>query len=274
MRLNIRLHYIVSRHYLTTKKEKMQYSALLLLAVAATSVTASMRPHAIPVPRRAVEARQTDDSAMPTDTSMPDGSDDGDDGFGDDGSGDDGSDDGLGDDGSGDEPSSCDSAAENLVTDMPTAPADLDTFAQTYTGDDSCITVPASLTSDWDDYSSSVDAWYSESSDAVSSFLAVCTDYELDLITDICTVDDDGSDEGSSTSADAGGGAATAAATTTDDKSTATAKATATDKSSESSESKTASATVTATAGAAPAVRDVGIIGAVLAGALGAAIAL
>lgn len=210
----------------------MQYSALLLLA-AATAVTANLRAHPIPLPKRAVEARQTDDFPEPTDTSSSDP-----------------------------EPSGCESSAYSLETSMPTAPPDLESYYASYTSTGSCINVPSSLTSDYEDYTSSVDSWYSANSDDVSSFLDACTDYEVDLISDYCT---ENADDASST-----GGAGSALTTTDDSKSTATS--TGTTKTSATGTKTAATGTTTATAGAA--VRDVGIVGAVLAGALGMAVVL
>lgn len=228
----------------------MQYSAVLLLELAATTATANLQPLAIVAPKRALQARQS----QTTDTSTADGDDDGsddDDGFGDD----DGSDD--------DDSDTCDSAFEALTTDMPEIPDDVYDYAATYTAT-GCMSLPTSILSDYEDYTSSLDDWYATSSDDISSFLDYCTDYSLDLSGDVCT---------DAAEASTGVASAKATATTTSDGSESdNGKSTATAKDSSSSSKTGASAKVTATAGAA--VRDVGIVGAVLAGALGAAMVL
>lgn len=213
----------------------MQYSALLLLAATATSVTANMAMPAGVPKRHLIQARQTDDFAEPTDTSTASGG--------------------------GDLDSACSTAADIIETSMPTAPADLMDYFSSYAYTDSCIVVPTSLASEYDDYTSSLDSWSSANSDDLSTFLAGCTDYSIDLISDYCTED----------AGEASSGVATTAATTTADDSP---KETGTKTSGGSTGTKaTGSTTTTATAGAA-AAREVGLVGAVLAGVLGVAVAL
>lgn len=213
----------------------MQYSALLLLAATATSVTANMAMPAGVPKRHLIQARQTDDLSEPTDTSTAGGGDD-------------------------DLDSACSTAAAAIETSMPTAPADLEDYFSSYTYTDSCIVVPTSLASEYDDYTSSLESWSSANSDDLRTFLAGCTDYEIDLTSDYCTED-----------AGAASGVASTTATTTSDSS---AKETGTKTSGDSSGTKASGSTkTTATAGAA-AAREVGVVGAVLAGVLGMAVAL
>lgn len=164
-----------------------------------------------------------------------------------------------------DDSTACDSAAEDIESTMPTPASDLYDFFYTSTGTGSCLSIPTSLTSEWNDYTSSEDAWYSASSDELSSFLDQCTDYDFGLISEYCT-EDAGSSHATTTADDAGVTSATAKTTAkTTDKSDETTKTEAT---------KTeATGKTTATAGAAP-LREAGIVGAVLAGALGVAVAL
>lgn len=188
----------------------MQYSALLLLTVAATTVTANLQPAARPLAYGVVAARQ------------------------DDGEGDNGE----GDDSDSDDSSSCASELAALSSGMPTLPADLASATIT-TATDGCAILPSSFMSEWNDFASSQDSWYTSASAELDDLLSTCTDYSSFAvsITRPCVNADVAS--------------ATATPTT----------------------SRGSASSPSATAGAA-AHRDVGVVGAVLAGALGAAIAL
>lgn len=229
----------------------MRYSTsyLLLAAAAATSASANVAIPAAVVPKRGmVQARQTD---APTSSSSSSGDDDLD--------------------------AACASTADVIETSMPTAPSDLLDYYDTYTYTDSCLVIPSSLKSEWDDYTTSLVSWSSANRDDLSTFLAGCTDYELDLISDYCTTD-----------AAARGGSGTAAATATptsdDDADDAEETGSSSDASSgtktsggdeKSGGDKTTSGGDKATHTANVAVaREVGVVGAVVAGVLGMAVAL
>lgn len=221
----------------------MQYSALLVLAATASSVTASLGQHAFPLPKRAmgIAARQTDTSSS--------GDDDGD-----------------------DESAECASTAVAIESTMPTPAADIEDYFSTYTyTDTSCVVIATSVASDWDAYTSSLEDWFSSSSAEVVSFVMECSDYGYDVNTGYYVCSDDAtsatSGVASATAVTTTSGASAATGTTSTETGTATTKGSST-----SSTRTTASGTVTATAGAA--VRDVGFVGALLAGALGVAVAL
>lgn len=213
------------------------------MATFAAAVSANMERMVVPVPQlaaeRAIAARQTDSfsSDFPTSSLDP----------------------------------ACESATDELYTifaAVPTPASDLENWAETATAvsDDSCdFSVPASLSSEYNDYSSSVVAWYSSYSSEIEDAISECTDLGLDVSDfSVCTANDaltTGTASGTSK-------VASVSATTTSSGTKTTASGTST-KSSSSSSSATSAA---ATAGAA--AREVGIVGAVVAGVLGAVIAL
>lgn len=219
----------------------MHSSAVLVAALAAT-VSANMRPVEIPLPKRGIEARQTDSTDQPTGTAD----------------------------------AACMSAIDtiySLVTNIPTPPADVASFVATQTDSDPCsVSIPNSLTSEYSSWTSQVLSWYSASAEGpISSAAAQCpslTDGGSNS-TDIgvCTTDvavgsgTPGTSETSGTTSTGGGGAASASATTT--RSSATGSSTT-----------TAAASSKSSQAAAVSGRDVGIMGAVFAGILGAVAAL
>lgn len=237
----------------------MYTSTILLATLAATQVSANMQRLSIPYPRVALEqrglaARQTDDdTAYPTAT----------------------------------EDAACESAYDalaSLVTDMPTPPPALESWALTETGldtvtDECSFSVPASVSSDYAAYSSALLSWYDAHTSEFSSAVAQCTDLaEETSDLDACT------SAPASSSSTAGGGVASnsASATATGSSSSAagstgastktTLATTASSASTTGASSASSSSSAVATAGAA--AREVGLAGAVLAGVLGAVVAL
>lgn len=206
----------------------MQSSALFLITVAAATVTANLQPLAGAISKRAIEVRQDDESG--------EGYDDSD---------------------------TCESEWESMAAAIPTAPADLqDTLT---IDDDGCAIIPASLTSDWDAYTSSLDSWYTAASEELDTFTATCTDYSSAYTYEIVTCVDEAVAE--STTPVAGTSAKSTGPTTTGTARISSVSSTVTAKSPSSN-------TSTANGAAATGIRDAGIVGVVLAGALGAAIAL
>lgn len=229
----------------------MQYYALLFLTVAITTVMANLnvgQPLAAGLvsKRSTIEARQTDDNN--------------------DGMGDDGSD--SGSDTSDDTTTiptddTCMSEASSLAEAMPTAAADIASL--TLDGASSCVNVPATLTSQWDAVSTSMDSWYDTNSAELDVLDVDCKDYTDIIWTrpaatvwiyDACATEN-------AVEADSTSSTSTKASTT------------ATSTSSTNLAAMTTTPGVpgpTSTAGAA--IREVGVVGAIFAGALGAAIAL
>lgn len=247
----------------------MYTSAVLLSALAAT-VSATLQPVRIPYPKR-IEARQTADDSDYTDfatgtadASFPSSTED----------------------------PACSAAIDSIYSvaaDMPEPPEDVESYLYTATATDFCASsVPTSLSADFASWSSDVLDWYSSTaSAALSSAVAECPD-----LTD---GDDDYTDLGFCTD-DAGVAAATGASGSTGGLASATATATGADKTDGSSASSTAtetakkgssttatSATGTGASSSASAssvhtagavAREVGVVGAVIAGVLGAVAAL
>lgn len=226
------------------------------MATFAAAVSANMERMVVPMPQlgveRAIAARQTDSYGSYTDDSYysdyPTASVD----------------------------PACQSATETLlalVSDLPTAPDDLESWAEASAtaASDSCgFSVPASLASEYSAYSTSVIEWYSSYSSDIEDVIAQCTDFEGDVSDfSICTANDalaTGTASGTS-------GVASVSATTTSSvtKTTGTSSSSSSSSSTKSSSSSSATSAA-ATAGAA--AREVGIVGAVIAGVLGAVVAL
>lgn len=220
------------------------YSSALFLAALAAVASADMQHLAVPgLPKRAIQARQTD-----TDLGTADAT--------------------------GTSDAACDSAYSTILSlyaEIPTPAADVESYLSdvaTSTETDVCsYTVPASLSSDYDAWTSDVLSWYSGSAgDIISSAVDQCTDLQ----------DEDSSDvSGVCTSGDASGtasGVASASATTTTSKGASETTKTTGSKTTDSSASATTTHAATQTGGAA--MREVGMIGAVFAGVLGAVVAL
>lgn len=227
----------------------MYYSNILLASLAATSVSATL-----PLHKRFVEARQTDDPSAsfdsPSATSTAD--------------------------------AACDAAAEDIesiILGAPTVPDDLNSYAATATdistADLCTYSWPTSVASDWSSYSSAYSSWLSASASSQLESAASACGTTLDASDlSLCTADaaiDSGSTTDSSAATTTDSSDSSSATTTKSDASglTTSTSGTAT-KTSGSSE--TSKATVTSTAGAVP--REVGAMGALFAGVLGAVVAL
>ncbi|PSR80966.1 hypothetical protein BD289DRAFT_455019 [Coniella lustricola] len=230
------------------------HSSSILMATFAAAVSANMQRMVVTIPKlvaeRGVWARQTD-SASGTASVDP----------------------------------VCESASEtlaSLVEDLPTPPAALESWAEasaTATAaassgdDDDCnISVPASLSSEYSAYSTSVLEWYSSWSSEIEAVVAECTEFEADATAlSVCTSNDalaTGSSTGTASVA------SVSATTTSTSKKTTTTTSTGTSSASGSSTQTSSSSATSAAATAGAAAREVGIAGAVIAGVLGAVIAL
>ncbi|KAJ4421310.1 hypothetical protein N0V82_003820 [Gnomoniopsis sp. IMI 355080] len=222
------------------------YSSTILLATLAATVSAT-----IPLHQRFVEARQTDIPSASLDSSTASATDN----------------------------AACESAADDIdsiLAGAPTVPDNLASYAATatdiLTADLCSYPFPTSVASDWSSYSSAYASWVSASAGSeIASVASACgtTIDSSDL--DLCT-----SDAGV-----ASGATADSTATTTESDATTTASEASglttettgsATKTSASGSSGTAKATVTATAGAV--AREVGTVGAIFVGVLGAVVAL
>lgn len=171
----------------------------------------------------------------------------------------------------------CQTAILSFADTLPTPDAALESYEATYTASDSCsYSVPASLSSDFDSYTSALYSWYSASSDAFYSVLSECPQYAGEASAmDVCT----SAAAGAATSA-SGSGTSDASATATGSVSgsSATESSTKTSAKSSAKSSSTGSATGSSASasasGSGASAREVGIVGAVLAGVFGAVIAL
>ncbi|KAK7748749.1 hypothetical protein SLS53_000773 [Cytospora paraplurivora] len=137
----------------------------------------------------------------------------------------------------------CESEVLSVASSLPTAAPAFESYALTQTQTDACaITIPASLSKDYSSYLTALESWYTKSgSSAIYSILSECPQYAAytESLSVCSTV------AGAATS----GSSATAA-----------------------SGSSAASSSSTSSSGAS--AREVGIVGAVLAGVLGVAAAL
>lgn len=218
------------------------HSQLVVAALAASvSASANLFPAHMAIRRDLVVARQTE-SATPSATG------------------------GLSD-------TECQASLLSIATELPIPDGDLLDWEQQQTGTDPCSVteVPSSLSSEYTSYTDAVLSWYAESSSELFAALSACPQY-AGAVSEVavCT---------SSLTADAGqttGTASNGTATGTGSGASATGSSTGTATESGSSDSTgTASGSAsssTETAGAP--MREVGIVGAVLAGVLGVAVAL
>ncbi|KAK2614576.1 hypothetical protein N8I77_001387 [Diaporthe amygdali] len=218
----------------------------LVIAALAASVSANIFPAHVPIRRDLLVARQTDSSTSPSATSG----------------------------GSSDE--ECQAELLSIATALPIPDDDLLNWEESQTDTDPCsITdVPSSLTSQYSSYTDAVLSWYSASSSELLSALSACPQYadaasEVQVCTSSLSAEATATGSGSSASA-TGGSSATGSASGASGSSTGTATKSG---SSGSTSSATGSASSSAATAGAP-MREVGIMGAVLAGVLGAAVAL
>ncbi|KUI61648.1 hypothetical protein VP1G_08836 [Cytospora mali] len=221
------------------------YSQLLVAALAASVSANIVVPGHHPMRRELQNfARQTDSAAAPTGTSS-----------------------------GGDDDDSCELALMSLASSLPTPDAALASYEATYTPTDSCsYSVPSSLSSDFVSYTSAVESWYSASSDAISSIVSQCPEYagEASEISECPT------STGAAGSAASASASATTTSTGTADHSSHSASAKSSGSTSSSSATGTAagSSASASASGSGASGREIGIVGAVLAGVLGVAVAL
>lgn len=212
------------------------HSQLVIAALAASvSASANLFPGHVAIRRDLLVARQTD-SATPSATG------------------------GLSD-------TECQASLLAIATELPIPDGDLLDWEQQQTGTDPCSVteVPASLSSEYTSYTNAVLSWYSESSSELYAALSACPQY-AGAVSEVavCTSD------------------LTAATLTTGTVSGTASEASATGSSTGSAtKSGSSSSTGTASGSASSSVetagaplREAGIVGAVLAGVLGVAVAL
>lgn len=220
------------------------YSQFVIAALAATaSASTNLFPGHVAIRRDLLIARQTTDSgAAPTGTSG-----------------------GLSD-------SECQASLLSIATELPIPSGDLLEWEQSQAGTDPCsvTSVPAALSSEYSSYTDAVLSWYSESSSELIAAISACPQYagavsEVQVCTKVATTG--GSVEPSATAGTQSDGSEASA--------TGSSTGTATESGSSDSTgtaSGSASQSVETTAGAP--LREAGIVGAVLAGVLGVAVAL
>lgn len=153
----------------------------------------------------------------------------------------------------------CQATLLAIATDLPMPDGDLLEWEQEQTGTDPCSVteVPSSLASEFTSYTDAVLSWYAESSSQLYAALSECPQY-AGAVSEVAVCTESLSAEATATGTSGSGSSASASG------SSAT-------QSGSSSSTGTASSSAE-TAGAA--VREVGIVGAVLAGVLGVAVAL
>lgn len=228
------------------------YSRLVIAALAASaSASTNLFPGHMAIRRDLLIARQTTDSgAAPTGTSGD-----------------------LSD-------SECQASLLSIATELPIPSGDLLEWEQSQAGTDPCsvTSIPATLSSQYSSYTDAVWSWYSESSSELMAAISACPQYagavsEVQVCTK-ATVTGGGSAEPSVTATTQSDGSEPSESAT---GSAATGSSTGTATESGSSDSAgtasgSASQSVETTAGAP--LREAGVVGAVLAGVLGVAVAL
>lgn len=165
----------------------------------------------------------------------------------------------------------CQATLLAIATDLPMPNDDLLSWEQEQTGTDPCsITeVPSSLSAEYTSYTDAVLSWYAESSSELFAALSECPQY-AGAVSEVAVCTSSLSAEATAT-----GSSASNATGTSGSGSSASASGSSATQSGSSSSTGTASGSASSsaeTAGAA--VREVGIVGAVLAGVLGVAVAL
>ncbi|ROW09756.1 hypothetical protein VMCG_02148 [Cytospora schulzeri] len=220
------------------------YSQLLIAALAASVSANVVVPGHLPMRRELQNlARQTDSAASPSGTAASD--------------------------------ADCEMLLMSMAATIPTPAPALESYEETYSATDPCsYSVPKSLSGDYDDYTSSVYSWYSASSVAVYSILSECPQYADETAgIAVCSTATGlaAGGSGSSTSVSSAGSSAT-----TTGSASGSSAATGSSGSSSSSSTGTASgSSASASAsGSGATAREIGIVGAVLAGVLGVAVAL
>ncbi|ROW05199.1 hypothetical protein VSDG_00473 [Cytospora chrysosperma] len=234
------------------------YSHQLLIVALVASVSANIAvPGHLPM-RRSLQdlARRTDSAHTPSATDYDDGDD-----------GDDGNDGNDADD-------QCEIALMSIAASLPTPAPALESYEETHEATDPCYySVPSSLSSDYDSYTSSVYSWYSASSAALASILSTCPEYADDTSEALCST----AMVAAATSTSGASATATTTGTASSHSSMETHSSSSSSGSSSGSSSTTASSgssTSAAAFGSGASAREIGIVGAVLAGVLGVAVAL
>lgn len=220
------------------------HSQLVIAALAASvSASANLFPGHQAIRRDLLLARQTESSA-PTATSG-----------------------GLSD-------AECQATLLSIATELPVPSGDLLEWEQSQTDTDPCSVtdVPSSLSSQYTSYTNDVLSWYAESSSELFSAFSACPQYagavsEVAVCTSGLSADATATGSASGTAASATGTGSGASAT---GSSTGTATQSG---SSDSTGTASGSASSSVETAGAP-MREAGIVGAVLAGVLGVAVAL
>lgn len=223
------------------------HSQFVIAALAATaSASANLFPAHMAIRRDLLIARQTESTTAPTATSGD-----------------------LSD-------SECQASLLAIATELPIPDGDLLDWEQSQAGTDPCSVteIPSSLSSQYTSYTDAVLSWYAESSSELYEAISACPQYagavsEVQVCTELTTTSGSGSASASATQSDNNGASATGSSATGSSTGTATQSGSS---DSTGTASGSASSSVETTAGAP--LREVGIVGAVLAGVLGVAVAL
>lgn len=223
------------------------HSQFVIAALAATaSASANLFPAHMAIRRDLLIARQTESTTAPTATSGD-----------------------LSD-------SECQASLLAIATELPIPDGDLLDWEQSQAGTDPCSVteIPSSLSSQYTSYTDAVLSWYAESSSELYEAISACPQYagavsEVQVCTELTTTSASGSASASATQSDNNGASATGSSATGSSTGTATQSGSS---DSTGTASGSASSSVETTAGAP--LREVGIVGAVLAGVLGVAVAL
>lgn len=223
------------------------HSQFVIAALAATaSASANLFPAHMAIRRDLLIARQTESTTAPTATSGD-----------------------LSD-------SECQASLLAIATELPIPDGDLLDWEQSQAGTDPCSVteIPSSLSSQYTSYTDAVLSWYAESSSELYEAISACPQYagavsEVQVCTELTTTSGSGSGSASATQSDNNGASATGSSATGSSTGTATQSGSS---DSTGTASGSASSSVETTAGAP--LREVGIVGAVLAGVLGVAVAL
>ncbi|KAI3397394.1 hypothetical protein diail_10845 [Diaporthe ilicicola] len=217
------------------------HSQLFVVALAA-SVSANLFPAHVPIKREHLVARQTD---APTATGSSD--------------------------------ADCQATLLSIATELPMPDDDLLSWEEAQTATDPCSIsdVPSSLSSDYTSYTDAVLSWYSASSSELLAALSACPQYagaasEVQVCTSLAAGAATTGSGSSATTSATGSGSESSATGSAASKSSGSATKSGSSGSTGSATGSASSSTETA---GAP-MREVGVMGAVLAGVLGVAVAL
>ncbi|KAG6367015.1 hypothetical protein INS49_001197 [Diaporthe citri] len=219
------------------------HSQLVIAALAASvSASANLFPAHMAIRRDLLVARQTE-SATPSATGGPSDTE-------------------------------CQASLLAIATELPIPDGDLLDWEQQQTGTDPCSVteVPSSLSSEYTSYTDAVLSWYAESSSELYAAISACPQY-AGAVSEVavCTSSLTGL---AATTGTASNATATGTGSSSEASATGSSTGTATQSgSSDSTGTASGSASSSAETAGAP-MREVGIVGAVLAGVLGVAVAL